>query len=67
MGEQIVIEDAPVWAKNYRILSIPPEYSFVQRLLATGQLLISMLFNPFKLSILHYIKIYADIAHQIFH
>ena len=47
MGLQIVIEDALVWAKNYRILSIPPEYSFVQRLLATG-LLISRQFNPFK-------------------
>ena len=38
MGLLIVIEDIPVWAKNYRILSFPPEYSFVQRLLATGQL-----------------------------
>ena len=66
MGLQIVIEDAPVWAKNYGILSIPPEYSFVQRLLATGQLLISRQFNPFKLSILHDIKIYADFAHSIF-
>ena len=64
MGLQIVIEDAPVWAKNYGILSIPPEYSFVQRLLATG-LLISRQFNPFKLSILHDIKIYADVAHAI--
>ena len=69
MGLRIVIEDVPVWAKNYRILSIPPEYSVVQRLLVTGQLLISRLFNPFKLSILHDIKIYADVAHQnlIFH
>lgn len=66
MGLRIVIEDILVWAKNFRILSIAPEYSFVQRFLATG-LLISRQFNPFKLSILHDIKIYADVAHAIFH
>ena len=65
MALQIVIQDAPVWAKNYGILSIPPEYSFVQRLLATRQL-ISRQFNPFKLSILHDINIYVDVAHGIF-
>ena len=65
MGSRIVIEDISVRAKKYRILSIPPEYSFVQRLLATGQL-ISRQFNPFKLSILHDIKIYAAFSHSIF-
>ena len=38
MGVRIVIEDIPVWAKNLRILSIATEYSFVQRLLSTGQI-----------------------------
>ena len=65
MGLRIVIEDVPVWAKNYRILSIAPEYSFVQRLLATGQL--KAVQPSFKLSILHDIKIYADFSHSIFH
>ena len=38
MGVRIVIEDILVWAKNLRILSIATEYSFVQRLLSTGQI-----------------------------
>ena len=64
MGVQIVIEDILVWAKNLRILSIATEYSFVQRLLSTGQL--KAVRPSFKLSILHDIKIYADFSHSIF-
>ena len=60
MGLRIVIEDVPVWVKNFRILSIPPGYSFIQRLVATEQLKAGQL--SFKLSILLDIKIYAYVA-----